>query len=81
MANFRFELNRAGVGELLKSKEMHKLMNETARDVLGRLDDGYGMSEGETSQRAKATVGTRTKKAAADNKKNNSLLKALGGSR
>ena len=81
MANYRFELNRAGVGELLKSKEMHALMNEKANVVLGRLGDGYGMTVGTTSQRAKATVGTRTKKAATDNKKNNSLLKALGGSR
>lgn len=79
MANFVFKLNRAGVGELLKSKEMAKVLSEHGSTVLGRLPHGYGMSSGETSQRAKVTVGTRTRAAESDNKKNNTLLKALGG--
>ena len=79
MANFKFELNKAGVAELLKSKEMHAVLDEHASKVLGRLPHGYGITPGETSQRAKTTVGTRTIEAAADNKKNNTLLKALGG--
>lgn len=79
MANFRFELNYAGVGELLKSKKMADVLAEHGSAVLGRLPSGYGMSKGETSQRAKVTVGTRTRAAESDNKKNNTLLKALGG--
>ena len=77
--DFRFELNYAGVGELLKSKEMARVLAEHGHTVLGRLPHGYGMSEGETTQRAKVTVGTRTRQAESDNKKNNTLLKALGG--
>lgn len=77
MANFRFELNRAGVRELLQSAEMSKLMDEEATSILNRLPEGYGKSTGMTSQRAKAHVGTRTHEAANENKKNNTLLKAL----
>lgn len=79
MPNFRFELDREGVRELLQSKEMQEVLNAEAKNVLGRLPSGYGSTPGATEQRAKVTVGTRTKKAAADNKKNNTLLKAVGG--
>lgn len=73
----KFVLNKAGVGELLKSAEMARVLNKYASDVLGRLPDGYGRTTGVTEERAKVTVGTRTAAAEADNKKNNSLLKAL----
>ena len=79
MADFKFELDREGVGELLKSDGMKSVVAQHAASVLGRLPSGYGMSVGETSQRAKATVGTRGIKGELDNKRNNSLLKALGG--
>ena len=79
MADFRFELNKSGVRELLLSKEMSAVINNKASDILKRLPDGYGMTSGATEQRAKAHVGTRSRTAADDNKKNNTLLKALGG--
>lgn len=80
MANFRFELNRAGVKELLNSGEMASMINETAGQVLGRCPDGlYAMKPGKTSQRVKATVGTQGIRGSLDNKRNNTLLKALGG--
>ena len=74
---FEFKLNREGVSELLKSKNMHKVLQEQAGTILGRLPHGYGSTDGETTQRAKVTVGTRTRSAASDNLKNNTLLKAL----
>ena len=79
MADFYFKLNRAGVRELLNSEEMHAVLNEKAGKVLHKLPHGYGITDGKTSQRAKATVGTRTIDAYFDNKHNNTLLKALGG--
>lgn len=79
MGSVKFELNRAGVGQLLKSAEMRTILNEHAAEVLGRLPGGYGMRNGETSQRAKTTVYTDSIQARIDNSKNNSLLKALGG--
>ena len=81
MANFKFELNRDGVKELLQSEEMQKVLEKKADEVLGRLSSGYGKTSGMTSERAKVTVGTRTKRAARENLKNNTLLKALGGGR
>lgn len=78
MANYKFELDKAGVGKLLKSEEMTEALLKEARKVLNRLPHGYGMSSGMTTQRAKVSVGTRTRAAASDNLKNNTLLKALG---
>ena len=74
-----FELNEDGVAELLKSEEMQAVLQKEASKVLRRLNKGYGSTPGMTSQRAKITVGTRSHQAAADNLKNNTLLKALGG--
>lgn len=82
MANgFKFVLNRDGVKELLQSTEMQIVLSKKADEVLRRLSSGYGKTSGMTSQRAKVTVGTRTNKAARENLKNNTLLKALGGGR
>lgn len=36
MAKFRFELNRAGVGQLLKSEEMQALLRTHAKRIAGR---------------------------------------------
>lgn len=84
LANFKFELNRDGVKELLQSEEMQKVLAKKADEVLRRLPsygNGYGKTSGMTSERAKVTVGTRTNRAARENLKNNTLLKALGGGR
>lgn len=79
MADFKFELNREGVKELLQSAEMQAVLNEKAQAVYGRLPSGYAVKSGETSQRAKATIYTDSIGAKIDNSKNNTLLKALGG--
>lgn len=79
MANFRFELNYAGVGELLKSGEVQAMLNEYAGAALGRLPAGYAKQSGQTGQRAKATVYTEDFSAMLDNSRNNSLLKAVMG--
>lgn len=74
-----FELNYAGVGELLRSKEMESVLSEYAGQVANRAGTGYGYKLGQTGQRAKATVYTGSYAAMKDNSENNSLLKALGG--
>ena len=78
MANFKFELNRAGVGELLKSTEAQNMVNEIASGVIGRLPEGYDVQSG-ISDRAYAFVHADTVKNRLDCLKNNTLLKALGG--
>ena len=79
MSDFRFELNEAGVRALLKSSEMQAILSEYGSKVMGRVGEGYEMTAGTTSQRAKVNVRTETPRAMVDNLKNNTLLKALGG--
>ena len=84
LAKFKFELNRAGVAELLQSQEMLDILDEYANTALSRLPDGYGITSGmavnmRKGARVRTVIGTRTKEAVKDNSQNNSLLKALGG--
>lgn len=85
MPNFRFEPDEKGIEELMLSPEMQAVLEAKAREVLRRLPSGYGMTPGTTVNtsrlrpRSKVTVGTRSSRAAADNLKNNTLIKALGG--
>ena len=79
MSKNRFELNSAGVVELMKSVEMAAVLNEFAEAVAGRAGTGYKISEVMSGDRAKAFVTADTDEAIADNSENNTLLKALGG--
>lgn len=79
MSKVYVKLNRKGVGELLKSSEMHALIDGIASGVQSRAGNGYEMQSGETSQRAKAFICAATFVARRENAKNNTLLKALGG--
>lgn len=80
---FRFELNRAGVRELLQSSEMQSVLSEAA----GRVqDNAAGMTGLEYSaevrvgrNRAVATVACDSAHAYYENLKNNTLIKAMGG--
>ena len=66
--------------DFLKSKPVADVVRKTAEGVLNRCPDiGYGMSMGETEQRARAFVGTRSVYSVRHNNKHNTLLKALGG--
>lgn len=79
MSDFRFELDTGGVRSLLQSGEMAGILAEYGSAMMGRLDDGYEMVSGQTSQRAKVNIRTATYKARRENSKNNTLLKAFGG--
>lgn len=77
MNNFKFKLNRKGVGEMLRSEEMQMLLKEYASGIQKRAGDGYEMSTYSGKTRANATVKPATVKAKQDNRKNNTLLKAV----
>lgn len=85
MSNVRFELNTAGVGELLRSEAMQEILSDYAEQVRGRCTAGeVGVEEYETSTsvrgtRAVSTVRAATYHARNSNLKHNTLLKALGG--
>lgn len=77
MANIEFELNSAGVGEMLRGDEVRGLMRQLGAEIAGRAGSGYGYSVRDTGQRAAVSVQTRTKAAVKDNEENNTLLKAM----
>ena len=77
MGNFKFELNRSGVRELLKSSEMQDVLMNYAKGISARAGAGYSVHIG--SNRANVSVQTDTKEAAKDNLDNNTLLRRLKG--
>lgn len=72
---FKFKLDYAGVGQLLKSEEMQSVLKHYADQVGARAGDGYDVYVGRT----RANVSVATAEAEQDNFDNNVLLKALGG--
>lgn len=74
-------LNREGVRALLKSPEMLAICEEHAANTLERCGDGYEMDTHTGRVRVNAMVYANTYQAKSDNAKNNTILKALGGSK
>lgn len=77
MSKNTFKLNKAGVRELLKSKEMQKVLKEKADGIKARCGDGYEQDMMVGKNRAKAMVWADTPKAISDNSENNTILKAV----
>lgn len=77
MAKMKFELNRQGVAELMKSEAMQSVLSDKARAIRDRCGDGYEQMVYVGRNRANASVKAVTRKARRDNKKNNTLLKAV----
>lgn len=77
MSDFRFELNRAGVAELMKSKDMQKVLERYATKTRNRAGRGYEQDLYVGRNRANARVYAMTKEAQSDNYKNNTLLKSV----
>ena len=79
MGKEKFQLNRKGVAELMKSKEMQGILTEYASGVKNRCGDGYTQDIYVGKNRANAKVSAETKEALSDNIKNNTILKAVRG--
>ena len=77
MSKMKFKLNSAGVKELLKGQAMRDILTEHARGVVSRAGKGYSADIYVGKNRANAMVKAETYQAKSDNKKNNTLLKAL----
>ena len=71
----KFELNRAGVGELLKSSAMQDVLISYADRVADSAGDGYDVYVGPS--RANVSVRIATQEAYYDNLDNNTMEKAL----
>lgn len=79
MAKLKFELNKGGVRNLLRSKEMMDICSEYANNALGRLGDGYEVSTYSGTNRVNAEVYAETYAAKKENLKSNTILKAVFG--
>ena len=74
MSNTKVKLIGAGVGALLKSKEIQDILNKEATVIKKRCGPGYEQDSHVGKTRANAPA---TRKAKRDNLKNNTLLKAV----
>lgn len=79
MANFKFELNTAGVRELMQSSEMMAICEQYASNAVAQLGDGYEVSTYTGKTRVNASVVATTYAARKENSETNSILKAVGG--
>lgn len=79
MAKVKFELNRQGVRELMKSKEMMDICSEYANNALARLGDGYEVNTYSGQNRVNAEVYAQSFAAKRENLKSNTILKAVFG--
>lgn len=77
MSKLEFELYRAGVSELMKSKEMQKVLERHATKTRNKAGRGYEQDLYVGRNRANARVWAETKEAQSDNYKNNTLLKSV----
>lgn len=80
MAKVKFELNREGVRELLRSKEMMDVCQKYANNALGKLGDGYEVTTHTGTNRVNAQVAAVTYAAQKENLSDNTIIKAVFGS-
>lgn len=77
MSKAKFELNRAGVRELLKSSEMLQICEGYAKKAQSQLGDGYSVSTYNGKNRVNASVSAQSYAARKENSENNTILKAV----
>ena len=77
MSDFKFELNRSGVRELLTSEKMKEIVSGHATSAVGRLGEGYKSDTHVGKNRVNAMVYADSIRAKIDNSRHNSLLKAV----
>lgn len=79
MGNIKVSLSYAGIGEILRSKEMAACVKSEADRIAANGGAGYATDQKSMSTRQIASVFTETAEAAKDNMQNNTLLKAVRG--
>lgn len=73
----KFELNAAGVRELLKGEAAKKICTDLAKAAASRCGNGYESDDYVGKNRVNARVYAKTAQAKRDNSENNTILKAL----
>ncbi len=79
MGDFKFELNRSGVRELMQSSEMMNICRGYADNARSKLGDGYEVTTHTGKTRVNAQVAASTYKARKENNRDNTILKAVFG--
>ena len=77
MDKIKFQLNRKGVADLMKSSNMQDILSAHATGIRDRCGNGYKQDLKVGKNRANAMVWADTYQAKADNKRNNTILKAV----
>lgn len=77
MTKVKFELNRKGVADLMKSASMQQVLKQHATGIKNRAGSGYEQDMHVGKNRANAMVWADTYQAKADNLRNNTLLKSV----
>ncbi len=75
----KFELNRSGVRDLLRSSGAMSECSGIAHSIANSLPAGYDVSNYTGQNRVNSSIKASTYAAYKDNLKNNTLLKAIGG--
>lgn len=73
----KFELNRKGVADLMKSAGMQKILKKHATNIKNRAGAGYEQDLHVGKNRANAMVWAGNSQARNDNLDNNTLLKSV----
>jgi hypothetical protein len=79
MPKVKFELNREGVRELMRSPEMMNVCKSYADRAASSCGAGYSVNTHTGRNRVNAEIKADTFKARKDNLENNTILKSLGG--
>lgn len=79
MAQARFTADRAAVAQFLKSAEVEAVMQQHADKVAERAGDGYKATTWQGDGRVIGSVETETIRAMRQNRRDNTLLRALNG--
>jgi len=77
MSNVKFELNRKGVADLMKSRGMQDVLKGYATGIKNRSGPGYEQDIHVGRNRANARVWADSPQAKADNLENNTALKSV----
>lgn len=75
----KFQLNREGVRQLLRSDEMERALEDYASSAWSRLGPGYEFGSYFGKNRVNVEIRAETYQAKRENLKNNSILKAVKG--
>ena len=77
MSNFKFELDRAGVRELLQSDEIKRVLEANANAVIKKCEGNYETNTYTGRNRANVTIRCADVDTYFKNLQNNELLKAM----